>query len=326
MQVLRPIGSAAILALIVIPSSPERADAQTAWPTQNINVQVASAPGGVTDIVARLVWQKLAEAMTHPVVFENRSGAGGNLAARMVSTAVADGHTILATTTAIAINDTASKSKGYASDQLRPVAIVAFTPDIIAVHPSNPARTLGEFLANARTKPPTYATAGVATAAHVGAAYLFRELAKVEAAHVPFQGGAPAMTALLGNHVESLVLAMPVVTPALADGKLRGLGLASARRNAAAPDVPTYAEGGIPGFVTGTWVGFFVPAGTPVAVVSKLNEATNQVMKLAPIGERFTQLGLEPWARTLSENEAYFKRELEDWGKMVRAVGLAGSS
>jgi tripartite-type tricarboxylate transporter receptor subunit TctC len=326
MQVRRSIVPAALVALIAFPSSSDPADAQTAWPTQNISVQVASAPGGVTDIVARLVWQKLSETMTHPAVFENRSGAGGNLAARMVSTATADGHTILATTTALAINDTASKSKGYATDQLRPVAIVAFTPDIVAVHPSNPAKTLGEFLANAKAKPPTYATAGVATAAHVGAAYLFKELAKVEAAHVPFQGGAPAMTALLGNHVDSLVLAMPVVTPALADGKLRGLGLASARRNAAAPDVPTYAEAGIPNFVTGTWVGFFVPAGTPVAVISRLNEATNEVMKQAPIVDRLAQLGLEPWVRTLSETEAYFKRELEDWGKMVRAVGLAGSS
>lgn len=316
----------ALLGMCGLAASGEHLSAQAAYPTQNVSVQVASAAGGVTDIVARLVWQKLGESFAHTVVFENRSGAGGNIAARMVSSAAADGHTILATTTALAINDTASKSKGYATEQLRPIAILAFTPDIIAVHPSNPARTLGEYIANARSKAPTYATAGVATAAHIGAAYLFKELARIEAVHVPFQGGAPAMTALLGNHVDSLVLAMPVVTPALADGKLRGLGLASAKRSAAAPDVPTYAEAGIPNFETGTWVGFFAPSGTPDAIVTRVNETTNQVLGLAPIRERLAQLGLEPWVRTLPETDAYFKRELADWSKMVRAVGLAGSN
>ena len=177
---------------------------------------------------------------------ENRGGAGGNIAAKAVAGAAPDGYTLLATTSGLAANMTASKNSGFEQSDLRPVAFVAISPDVIAVHPSNPAKNLKEFIANAKDKSFTYGSAGVGTGPQIGAEYFFKEVAKVKYVHVPFQGGAPAITATLGNHVDALVLTLPPVTPHIRSGALRGLGVASDKRNSAIPDVPTYGEMGYP--------------------------------------------------------------------------------
>jgi tripartite-type tricarboxylate transporter receptor subunit TctC len=156
--------------------------------------------------------------------------------------------------------------------------------------------------------------------------YLFREVAKVTAVHVPYTGGAPAVTAVLGNHVDSLVLAMPAVVPYLNDGRLRGLGLASPNRSPAVPNVPTYGEMGTPNVYSGTWVGFFVPAKTPDAIVLKLNSSLNEIMKLADVQEKLKNIGFEAVIRNQADTDAYFKNEVTTWAKMVRAVGLAGTN
>jgi tripartite-type tricarboxylate transporter receptor subunit TctC len=298
------------------------AGAQT-YPAQNITIVVAFAAGGIADVVARLVGAKVSERVKQTVVVENRGGAGGNLAARAVSTATADGYTLLATTTALSVNDTASKNKGYNTEDLRAVAIVAFSPDVLAVHPSNPARDLKEFIANARTKSFTYGSAGVGTGPHIGAEYFFKEVAKVQAVHVPFTGGAPAVQAAVGNHVDALALTLPTVTPQIKQGGLRGLGLASPSRNSAVPNVPTYGEMGFPNVHTGSWVGFFAPAKTPDAVVTKLNAEINEVLKQPDVQEKLKSIGFDPIFKSHAETVAYFKEEVATWGKMVRAVGLA---
>ena len=224
--------------------------AQPAWtqtyPTQNITLQVAFAAGGIADVVARLVGQKLSERFGQAVVVENRGGAGGNLAAKSVSGAAPDGYTILATTTSLAVNETATKNKGFSVDDLRAIAVVAFSPDVLAVHPSNPAKDLKEFIANGKGRSFTFGSAGVGTGPHIGAEYFFREVAKVQAVHVPFTGGAPAVTAAIGNHVDAIVLTLPTVVPPITQGLLRGIGLASAARNSAVPSVPTYGRDGLP--------------------------------------------------------------------------------
>ena len=193
--------------------------------------------------------------------------------------AAPDGYAVLVTTSALAINHTASKNKGYETSDLRPVAFVAFAPDVIAVNPSNPAKDLKEFLATAKTKPFTYGSAGLGTGPQIGAEYFFKDVAKVQYQHIPFSGGPPAITALLGGHIDALVLTLPPVAPQIAQGKLRGLGVSSSnKRNSAIPDVPTYAEMGFPNIDIGSWVGVFVPAKTPDAVVAKLNAEINAVM------------------------------------------------
>jgi tripartite-type tricarboxylate transporter receptor subunit TctC len=297
--------------------------AAQSYPAQNVTMVVAFAAGGIADVVARLVGQKLSERLGQTVVVENRGGAGGNLAAKAVSSAAPDGYTILATTSALAVNETASKNKGFSTDDLTAVAIVAISPDVLAVHPSNPARDLRQFIAAAKDKSFTYGSAGVGTGPHIGAEYFFREVAKVKAVHVPFTGGAPAVAAAVGNHVDAIVLTLPTVTPQINQGGLRGLGLASATRNGAVPDVPTYGEMGFPDVHSGSWVGFFAPAKTPESVVAKLNAEINEIIKGTEAQQKLKVIGFDPILKNLGETAAYFRGEIATWGKMTRAVGFS---
>jgi tripartite-type tricarboxylate transporter receptor subunit TctC len=293
------------------------------YPTQNITVTVAFAAGGIADVVARLVGQKLSERLKHTVVVENRGGAGGNLAAKAVSAAAADGYTLLATTTALAVSETATKNKGFSTDDLRPIAIVALSPDVIAIHPSNPAKDLREFIANGKDKSFSYGSAGVGTGPHIGAEYFFREVAKVKAVHVPFTGGAPAVQSAIGNHVDAIVLTLPTVVPPITQGLLRGIGLASPTRNAAVPNVPTYGEMGFPNIYSGSWVGFFAPAKTPDAVILKLNAEINEIMKEPEAQQKVKAIGFDPIVKNQAETIEYFKSEVANWGKMTRAIGFS---
>jgi tripartite-type tricarboxylate transporter receptor subunit TctC len=294
--------------------------AQT-FPTQTITFQVAFAAGGIADVVARLVGQSLSERLRHAVVVENRGGAGGNLAAKSVSLAAPDGHTILATTTSLAVNETATRNKGFSADDLRAVAIVAFSPDVLAVHPSNPAKDLREFVKSGKSF--TYGSAGVGTGPHIGAEYFFREIAKVQALHVPFTGGAPAVAAAVGNHVDAIVLTLPTVVPSITQGLLRGIGLASATRNSAVPDVPTYGEMGFPNVYSGSWVGFFAPAKTPDAIIAKLNAEINAIMQEPQAQQKLKTIGFDVTIKTVGEASDYFRSEVATWGKMIRAIGYS---
>jgi tripartite-type tricarboxylate transporter receptor subunit TctC len=310
-------GSALLLSCLAHPAA-----AQT-YPAQSITVIVAFPAGGLADIIGRLVSTKLSDRLKQSVVVENRGGAAGNIAAKQVAGAAPDGYTLLTTTSALAVNATASKNKGFEVSDLRPVAIVAISPDVLAVNPSNPAKNLKEFIANAKTKSFTYGSAGVGTGPYIGAEYFFKDVTKVQYVQVPFQGGAPAITALLGNHIDALVLTLPPVTPQIRSGKLRGLGVASDKRNSAIPDVPTYGEMGYPNFYSGSWVGFFAPAKTPDAVVAKLNAEINAVMKEPDSLQQLAKNGFDPVVKNATEVNAYFKEDVERWGKMVKAIGFS---
>jgi tripartite-type tricarboxylate transporter receptor subunit TctC len=314
---LKILAAAALTASFAFPAT-----AQT-YPSQNVTVIVAFPAGGLADIIARLVSTKLEVHLKQSVVVENRGGAGGNIAAKAVVNAAPDGYTLLATTSGLAANLTASKNRGFEQSDLRPVAFVAISPDVIAVHPSNPAKDLKEFIANAKTQSFTYGSAGAGTGPQIGAEYFFQEVAKVKYVHVPFQGGAPAITATLGNHVDALVLTLPPTVPQIQQGKLRGLGVAAEKRNSAIPDVPTYGEMGYPGVYSGSWVAFFAPAKTPDAVVAKLNTEINALMKEPDSLEKLKQNGFDPVVKDVAESEAYYKSEVASWGKMVNAIGFS---
>jgi len=315
--------AALCLVLAATISALARPASAQSYPTQTITFQVAFAAGGIADVVARLVGQKLSERLGHTVVVENRGGAGGNLAAKAVSGAAPDGHTILATTTSLAVNETATKNKGFSAEDLRAIAIVAFSPDVLAIHPSNPAKDLRGFIQNGKAKSFTYGSAGVGTGPHIGAEYFFREVAKVQALHVPFTGGAPAVAAAVGNHVDALVLTLPTVVPSITQGLLRGIGLASATRNSAVPDVPTYGEMGFPNIYSGSWVGFFAPAKTPDAVVAKLNAEINAIMREPEAQQKLKIIGFDVMIKGVAEASNYFKSEIATWGKMTRAIGYS---
>ena len=324
MTAIRIKRAAIVLAAIAAMTLTQPAAAQT-YPSQNINFLVAFPAGGIADVVARLIGLKLSERLRQTVVVENRGGAGGNIAAKLVTAAAPDGYTILATTTGLAANETASKNKGFSVNDLRPVAIVAMSPDVLAINPKNPAKDLKEFIANGKEKSFTYGSAGVGTGPHIGAEYFFREVAKVKAVHVPFTGGAPAVQSAIGNHIDALVLTLPTVVPPINQGLLRGIGLASPTRNSAVPNVPTYGEMGYPNVYSGSWVGFFAPAKTPDAVVVKLNGEINQIMKDPAVLEKLKSIGFDPIVKTEPEVAVYFKDQVATWAKMINAIGFAAN-
>jgi tripartite-type tricarboxylate transporter receptor subunit TctC len=303
--------------VVIAPASAQQ------YPTQPVTLVVAFAAGGFADSVARLFSDELGKKLGQGIVVENRGGAGGNLGARTVVNAQPDGHTILVTTTSVAVNDTLYKNKGYASGDLRGVAIVGSTPEALIVNPANPAKTLKAFVEGAKTKPVTFGTAGVGTSSYIAGEYFFKHLAKVEAIHVPYQGGAPAMNALMGNHVDSNALTLPPAVPHINSGRLRGIALASEKRLDAVKDVPTYSESGFPGFVATSWVGFFIHSKTNDAIITKLNGAIVEILKTPEVQAKLKSMGLEPKPGTAAEAHTFFKSEIDNWGKMVRAIGAS---
>jgi len=315
--VLKALAGTAVAACLTHPAAAQN------YPSQTVTVIVAFPAGGLADIIGRIVATKLDGRLKQNVVVENRGGAGGNIAAKAVVNAAPDGYTLLATTSGLAANLTASKNRGFEQGDLRPVAFVAISPDVIAVHPSNPAKDLKEFIANAKLNSFTYGSAGVGTGPHIGAEYFFQEIAKVKHVHVPFQGGAPAITATLGNHVDALVLTLPPTVPQIVQGKLRGLGVASDKRNSAIPDVPTYGEMGFPDVYSGSWVAFFAPAKTPDTVVNKLNAEINALMQEPDSLEKLKQNGFDPVVKDVAASNDYYKSQVESWGKMVNAIGFS---
>jgi tripartite-type tricarboxylate transporter receptor subunit TctC len=317
-HVSRALVAASALALLHQPAAAQD------YPTRNITVVVAFAAGGFADGIARLIGQKVSERLGQTVVVENRGGAGGNIAAKLVAGAAPDGYTLLVTTTGLAINETLTRNKGFAASDLKAVAIVGSTPEVLTVHPSNPAKTLPELIKAAQGKGVSFGTAGVGTGSHIAAEYFFKALAKVQAVHVPFQGGAPAINAAVGNHVELLAASLAGgLAPQINSGALKGLAVASEQRVSIIPNVPTYQEGGYPDFFAASWVGFFAPAQTSAPVLTKLNAAINEALKDAEVQQRLTALGVVSSSTPQPQADAYFRAETEKWGKMVNSIGIA---
>jgi tripartite-type tricarboxylate transporter receptor subunit TctC len=291
------------------------------YPTQKITLLVAFAPGGVADTVARLVGQGLGERLKQSVVVENHGGAGGNIAAAMAARAPADGYTLLATTTALAINETLREQKQFNAQDFVTVAIVASSPESLIVNPDNPARTLDDLVKSG--KPVNFGSAGVGSGSHIMAEYFFKTVAKIPAQHIPFQGGAPATNALLGNQIDVLATTLGGGAAAqITAGKLKGLGIASERRVAATPDVPTFTEAGYRNFYAASWVGFFAPAKTDPKIVASLNEAINETVRSATVRERLGAIGFDPIAGSPSQAQTMFESEIRKWGAMVKALGI----
>lgn len=288
-----------------------------------LNLIVGFAAGGSADSVARVVGSRLGEKLGQKVVIENRPGAGANVAARAVTTSPADGNTLLVTTAALPINNTLYKNKGFDIADLRPVSIAGTTPETFAVNKANPSKTLKEFIAAAQGKKITFGTAGVGTGSHIFAAYFFKTIAKVEASHVAFRGGPDATNNLLGGHVDMVAASLSGFAAQINSGAINGIAIATEKRFPAVPDVPTFAEAGYPGLTSVSWAGFFAPGKTPDAIVAKQNAAILEIIKEKDINERLQKIGFTPMLANLKDTEAFFKRELEDWGKMVRTLGLS---
>ena len=296
-----------------------------AWPAKPVRVVVAFAPGGLADGITRLVGQKLSDRLGQAVVVENRGGAGGNIGARQVVGAAPDGYTLLAHTAASAINVSLYKNSGFDFlNDLVPIANTGSTPGLFAVNSSNPATSLPDLIRRAKEKGNlSYSTAGVGTSSHLAAEYLFNTLAGIKATHVPYQGGAPAITAVVGNQVELISGSMPPVAVFVKQGALKALAVSSLKRVEALPNVPTVSEAGYPDFEERSWVGFFAPAKTPAVIVNRLNTEINQIVLLPDVKERLATQGMEPQAGSAAEFAAYVKKEVNMWSKIVKTVGIA---
>jgi tripartite-type tricarboxylate transporter receptor subunit TctC len=313
----------AVLVILALACGTKPSGAQTV-PAGKITIVVAFAPGGFADTMARLVAQGLGERLHQTIIVENRAGGGGNIAASVVAHAAADGTTLLATTTALAINDTLAANKQFSASDLKTVAIVTSSPEALLTSPSNPADSLPAFIKGMNGKVINFATAGVGTGSHIEAEYFFKILAKAPAQHIPFQGGAPAVTATIGNQVDLLAATLSSeVAAQINSGRLKGLGIAAAKRVAAVPKVPTYAEQGFPNFTAASWVGFFAPAKTDPKIIETLNLAINQVMTGPDGRTKLANLGLDPMTGSQVEADKMFNDEIRKWGDMVKALNLS---
>ena len=298
--------------------------AQT-FPSKPIRFLVGFAPGGSTDIVARLLAQKMTENMGQQVVVENRPGAGSNIAAEALAKAPPDGYTILACTTGLfAIQPFLYKKLPYDPEKdLLPVTQTGSLPYIIVVHPSLPVKGVRDFVALAKRRPGelNYASSGIGTASHLSAEY-FRNAAAIDLVHVPYKGTGQAMSDLLGGQVV-LMFDQPVSSlPHVKSGKLKVLGITSAKRFPTLPEIATVAEQGMSGFEAISWAGVCAPGRTPADIVARLNAELVKALKSPEISDRLLRDGIEPIGNTPEEFRAHTRREREKWGKVVRDANV----
>ena len=294
------------------------------YPAQKITVIVAFAPGGVADTLARLIGQGLSERLHQSVVVENRGGAGGNIAAELVARADPDGYTLLATTTALAINETLFVNKQFSANDFKTVAIAESSPEALVTSPNNPANNLKEFIKAMNGRTINLAIPGVGTGSDIEAEYFFKELAKVPVQPIPYQGGAPAINATVAGQVDLMATTLGGGAAAqIAGGKLKGLGIAADKRAAVSPNIPTYAEQGYPAFTAASWVGFFAPAKTDPQILQTLNAAINDIVKTPDVAKKLGDMGFDPITGSQAAADAMFAAEVKKWGDMVKALGLS---
>ena len=302
---------------------PSTTSAQDGYPSQSVKFVVAFAAGGPTDALARILGNRLAEKWGQGVVIENRSGAGGNIAARQVAKAEPNGYTVLVTTSAYAVNPTLSANPGYVPEtDYRTVIVVGTTPNIIVARTGLKASNLKEMIELAKTEKLTYGVPGAGTTPHLSAEKLFKVLAKVDIPHVQFTGAAPLLNALVGGHIAVACLAMPPTIELIKGGQIKALGVISDKRVPSLPDVPTAMEQGFGDGEESTWIALFVPAPTPAAVVAKLNAEVNTVLAESSVRERLDQLGVIPVGGAQASAEAYVRAEMKKWGDVVRTLGM----
>ncbi len=314
--ILKLAGASALLAHVPF------ARAQ-AWPNKPIRIVVGFAPGGPADIVARMISQVLQEKLGQTVTVENRAGAGGNIAARLVAKETPDGYTLLVTTSALAVNQTLYKDAGYdALKDFSTIALAGVSPNVIVAHPDSPAKDLRDLLLKSKGKSVSYGSAGIGSTPHLTGDHVLRVLGGLDAVHVPFQGAAPALTATMGGQVELASAALPPAMPLIKGGKLKALAVTSLKRIDALPNVPTVAESGFAGFEDHTWVGVFGPAKMPAEVVTRLNSVISEAVRGSALKEKLAAAGMDAQPESPASFAEYLKREVTKWGRIVKETGV----
>lgn len=318
------LGTCAGLALAVFVANDGHAQA---YPTKPIRVIVPYATGGATDLTARLVGQKMQQATKQNVIVENRPGAGGIIGADVVAKAPPDGYTVLVGVPAeMAILPQLQKVPYNVARDFAPVSLAAVTPLILVVHPSLPVKTVKELVAFVRARPGqvSYASAGTGGVQHL-AAELLKITTKIDMTHVPYKGAGPVMPDLIGGHIPMFFSGMPPAMPHVKAGKLRPLAVTTTKRSPAAPQVPTMVEAGMPGFDISNWFAYFVPAGTPADVITRLNAEVNRGLQFQDVKEKLGAVGAEAVGTTPDELAKFVRAETEKFARLIKASGAKGT-
>jgi tripartite-type tricarboxylate transporter receptor subunit TctC len=304
--------------------APVIAGAQT-WPDKPIRLVVPFSAGGPTDVAARLIEPKLRELLKQPVIIDNRVGATGAIGSELVAKAAPDGYTLLlGTSSTMAASPNLNPKLSY--DPLHdfaPVSIIAHIENVLVVNPSVPVKSVAELIAYAKANPGklSYATSGIGSTYHL-ATELFKSQTGIDLLHVPYKGAAPAAADVLGGQVSLMFDALSAALANIKAGKIRALGIASAKRNPELPEVPTITEAGVPGYVTTIWLALYLPAKTPQAIVAKLNEAVVKAMGEPEVKRRLAQAGMLATSSTPQELLEHNRAEIARWGKVVRDANI----
>jgi tripartite-type tricarboxylate transporter receptor subunit TctC len=291
------------------------------YPDRPVRVIVGLAPGGGTDTVTRVMTQKLSDALGQPFVVDNRPSAGGNVAGELAAHAAPDGYTLITVTPTHIVNASLFRNLRYdAVRDFAPIAMMVSTNYVLSVNASTPVTSVKELIAYAKNrKPPlNYASTGIGSANHMSAE-LFKSMTNIDMVHVPYKGGAPALSALISGEVQVLFSSSGVLFPHVNAGRVRALAVTGAKRSPSAPDIPTIAEAGVPGYEVSGWYGLAATAGTPKPVIARLNEAVNSA--LPGLQERYAGLGTEIAGGSAQEFGAYLKSEKEKWARVVKVSG-----
>jgi tripartite-type tricarboxylate transporter receptor subunit TctC len=308
----------AIAALSCVPA------AAADYPAKPITLIIGFAPGGPSDVLARIVTRKMEEVLKQPFVIENRPGAGGSIAGNAVARATPDGYTLLlATGSLLAINVSLYKNLGYDPEKdFEPITLIGTQTNVLYTHPSVPAKSLAELIAYAKANPGklSFGSGGIGTPAHLAGELLKME-AKIDMTHVPFRGTGPALQNVIAGHVPMAFNPPPPLLPHIESGAIRAIAVSTLKRTAALPEVPTIAEQGFPGFDATTWHAIVAPAGTPKEVIATLHGAITATLNDGEARKALTDLGVDVAGNSPEELRAYVKTEIPKWAAIVKASG-----
>lgn len=294
------------------------------YPSRPVKFIVPWSPSGGTDIIARVLSEKLRKSMGQPFLVENRPGAAGNIGASYVAKQPPDGYTIMLATITLATNPAFYKHLDFdATKSFAPITLVAAVPHLLVVRPSLPVHNVKELIELAKREPGklNYSSAGLGSPFYI-AAELFKQMAHVNIVHIPYKGGGPAITDLLGGQVDMSFANLVAVLPFVKSGKLRALAVTTAKRSSAAPDIPTMAEAGLPGYDFSSWFGILAPAGTPHAIIEKLNKEIVKALKSPEVTQRLSEQGADLIASTPEAFGTYLKAETAKWAKLTKAARI----
>ncbi|MEY2620865.1 MAG: hypothetical protein RIT26_685 [Pseudomonadota bacterium] len=295
--------------------------AQSNWPDKPLRIIVPFVPGGPPDVVARLIQPRLSELLGQAVLVDNRAGAGGNIGAQAVAKSAPDGHTLMITSSALVVNTQFPESGYNAERDFMPVTIVASQPNVIVAHPSLPVKSLAEVIAMAKATPMAFATPGSGTTPHLTIENLFNIANKLNMTPIHYRGAGQAVGAVLGGEPKLGCMAMTAPLQNIKGGKLRALAVSSARRLPILPDVPTLAELGYPDMLDYTWVGAFLPAGTPASVQARWHDALSKALTSADVKEKLQAMAFDALLESPAKTGEYVRGEIARWGQVVKQIG-----